>query len=67
MQGTMTHTVCLLVHDRDDEPPVAAGRQELKGNEVVDEPIPVPVGQMYGGTDHGLPVSLRDLGHQPKV
>ncbi len=50
-----------LVHDRDDQTPVAAGRKKLKSNEVIDEPIPVPVGQVYGGTDHSFPVSFWDL------
>ena len=45
-----------LVHHWNDETPVAVGRQELQIYEVIDEAIPVAVGQVDGGADHGLPV-----------
>lgn len=45
-----------LVHDCNDETPVAVGRQELQIYEVVDEAIPVSVGQVDGGAHHGLAV-----------
>ena len=45
-----------LVHDWNDESPVAVGRQELQIYEVVDEAIPVSVGQVDGGAHHGLAV-----------
>ena len=45
-----------LVHDWNDETPIAVRRQELQIDEVIDEAIPVAVGQVDGGADHGLPV-----------
>lgn len=45
-----------LVHDWNDETPVAVRRQELQIYEVVDEAIPVAVGQVDGGAHHGLSV-----------
>ena len=46
----------LLVHDWNDETPVAVGRQELQVYEVIDEAVPVSVGQVNCGTDHGFSV-----------
>lgn len=45
-----------LVHDRNDETPVAVWRQELQVYKVIDEAVPVSVGQVDGGTHHGLPI-----------
>ena len=56
-----------LVHDWNDEPSVAVWRQELQIYEVVDQAIPVAVGQVDGGAHHGLPVWGGDLSHQAKV
>lgn len=56
-QGLSCHTdTNSLVHDWNDETPVAVGRQELQIYEVIDEAIPVAVGQVDSGAHHGLPV-----------
>jgi hypothetical protein len=72
MRSTPTTQICLNTtyqptHRWLNLTPITISGQETQVHKVVNEPCPIPVGQMDGGRHHGFPICGRDLCHKPEI